>query len=145
MLNGIDLDIRNGEKLVILGANGAGKSTFFLNLNGVLKADAGSIELDGVKMSQEQEGSEQAQKQHRDRLSGSRQSDHCVDSTGRGLLRPDESEIPVEEVRIRTEEAMKRMDIEQFADRAPHYLSGGEKKRVAIADIIAMHPGDFCF
>ena len=144
-LNGIDLDIWNGEKLAILGANGAGKSTFFLNLNGVLKADAGSIELDGVKMSQNQKDL--------NRLRSSigivfqDPDNQIIASTVRGEVSfgPMNQEIPVEEVRIRTEAAMKRMDIEQFADRAPHYLSSGEKKRVAIADIIAMHPEIFIF
>ena len=71
-LNGVDLNIYEGEKIAVLGSNGAGKSTFFLNINGVL------------------------------------------------------------------DKALEYMNISEFKDRPPHYLSGGEKKRVSIADIIAM-------
>ena len=49
-LDGVSLDIREGEKIAVMGSNGAGKSTFFLNINGVLKSESGEIAYRGEKM-----------------------------------------------------------------------------------------------
>ena len=112
-LNGVDLNIYEGEKIAVLGSNGAGKSTFFLNINGVLKSHHGDIYYRGEKI---------------------------IASTVMAEVSfgPMNLKLPKKEVISRVDKALEYMNISEFKDRPPHYLSGGEKKRVSIADIIAM-------
>ena len=135
-LNNVNLDIFDGEKIAILGSNGAGKSTFFLNINGVLTPKSGEIMYKGKVIT-------------RKSLNELRKNvgivfqdadNQIIAST---VLKevsfgPMNLKLPKEEVIKRVEEALKYMNISEFKDRPPHYLSGGEKKRVSIADIIAM-------
>ena len=106
--------LRPGEKVAVLGANGAGKSTFFLCLNGVLPAQ-GEILYRGTAI---------------------------IASTVAGEVSfgPMNLRLPLAEVRRRVEASLAYMNIQALRDRPPHDLSGGEKKRVSIADIIAMEP-----
>ncbi|MGI6108728.1 MAG: energy-coupling factor ABC transporter ATP-binding protein [Eubacteriaceae bacterium] len=144
-LNGVSLDIREGEKIAVLGANGAGKSTFFLNINGVLTADSGTIALKGQTMTKNKKDLNTL----REHIGIVFQDadNQIIAATVKSEVSFGPMNLPIteEEVIRRTSEAMEVMDITKFSDRAPHYLSGGEKKRVAIADIIAMHPDLFIF
>ena len=108
-LNGVSMDIAAGERIAVMGSNGAGKSTFFLHLNGVLRPDSGAVLCRGREVTDRDFG-------------------------------PMNLKLPREEVLARTEEALACLNLSAYRDRPPHYLSGGEKKRVSIADIIAMHP-----
>ncbi|QHI72414.1 energy-coupling factor ABC transporter ATP-binding protein [Aminipila terrae] len=135
-LNDISLDIYEGEKIAVVGSNGAGKSTFFLNTNGVLKPDEGQIFYRGTPINKKN------LKELRKNIGIVFQDadNQIIASTvlaevGFG---PMNLKLPKEEVLERVEEALKYMNILEFKDRPPHYLSGGEKKRVSIADIIAM-------
>ncbi len=135
-LNGIDLDIYEGQKIAVLGSNGAGKSTFFLNINGVLSSDHGDIIYRGEKTTKKN-------------LNNLRKNvgivfqdadNQIVASTVMGEVSfgPMNLRLPKDEVIRRVDKALAYMNISNFKDRPPHYLSGGEKKRVSIADIIAM-------
>lgn len=139
-LKGVNLDIFPGERIAVIGANGAGKSTFFLNLNGVLTPSDGEIYFKGQKM-----GRTKAE------LNTLRQAigivfqdadNQIIASTVMGEVSfgPMNLKLPREEVVRRVEEALAYMNLTDFKNRPPHYLSGGEKKRITIADIIAMHP-----
>lgn len=138
-LRGIDADIREGEKIAVLGSNGAGKSTFFLNLNAVLTPDEGEIFYRGKKMSRSKQDLTALRKavgivfQDAD--------NQIIATTVRAEVSfgPMNLKLPKEEVEARVEEALEYMNLTAFRSRPPHYLSGGEKKRVTIADIIAMH------
>lgn len=137
-LNGVSMDIAAGERIAVMGSNGAGKSTFFLHLNGVLRADSGAVLCRGREVTD------------RDVYALRRQvgivfqnaDDQIIASTvGQEVaFGPMNLKLPKEEVRARTEEALACLNLSAYRDRPPHYLSGGEKKRVSIADIIAMHP-----
>ncbi|HCT92627.1 MAG TPA: ATP-binding protein [Lachnospiraceae bacterium] len=137
-LDGVSLDIREGEKIAVMGSNGAGKSTFFLNINGVLKSESGEIFYRGEKMT----------KKTLNRLRKSvgivfQDADNqIIASTVRAEISfgPMNLKLPRGEVVSRVNEALAYMNLQGFEDRPPHYLSGGEKKRVSIADILAMHP-----
>lgn len=135
-LKGVSLDIHEKERLVILGANGSGKSTFFLNINGVLKHERGAvyykdrlIDKSGIKELRKNVGIvfQDADNQI---IASSVRAEVSFGPMNLGLSR--------EEVKKRVDDALNYMNIHHLIDRPPHYLSGGEKKRVSIADIIAM-------
>lgn len=121
-----------------MGSNGAGKSTFFLHLNGVLQAGKGKIFYGGAEI-------------RRKDLNGLRKHVGFVfqDADNQMIASSVQAEVafgpmnlklPKEEVKKRVSEALEYMDLQGYRERPPHYLSGGEKKRVSIADIIAMKP-----
>ena len=129
--------LRPGEKVAVLGANGAGKSTFFLCLNGVLPAQ-GEILYRGTAIT----------KKNRNALRKNvgivfqDPDQQIIASTVAGEVSfgPMNLRLPLAEVRRRVEASLAYMNIQALRDRPPHDLSGGEKKRVSIADIIAMEP-----
>ncbi|WKY47441.1 energy-coupling factor ABC transporter ATP-binding protein [Eubacteriaceae bacterium ES3] len=137
-LDGVNLTINEGEKIAVLGSNGAGKSTFFLNINGVLTPEKGGISYRGTLINKKN------LKQLRKNIGIVFQDadNQIIASTVKAEVAfgPMNLKLPKEEVLSRVEEALSYMNILEYKDRPPHYLSGGEKKRVSIADIIAMKP-----
>lgn len=137
-LNGINVIIHQGERIAIIGSNGAGKSTFFLNINGVLTPEEGEIRFHDIPITRK------TLKKLRKNIGIVFQDadNQIVASTVKAEVSfgPMNLKLSREEVKERVETAMEYMNITEYADRPPHYLSGGEKKRVAIADIIAMEP-----
>ena len=135
-LDGVSLDIHAGERIAVLGPNGAGKSTFFLCLNGVLTPARGEIVLDGRPVD----------KKGRKRLCEragivfQNADDQIIASTVAAEVSfgPMNLRLPKDEVVRRVDHALGYMDLQAFRARPPHELSGGEKKRVTIADILAM-------
>lgn len=138
VLKDVNLIIRHGEKIAVMGSNGAGKSTFFLNLNGVLKPDSGEILLGGTKIRKKelnllrkkvgfvfQDADSQI-------IAANVRAEISFGPMNLGLERS--------EVIGRVDAAISYLGLEELQQRAPHYLSGGEKKQVSIADILAMEP-----
>ncbi|MBN1057493.1 energy-coupling factor ABC transporter ATP-binding protein [Clostridium botulinum] len=136
VLSNINIDIYEGEKVAILGSNGAGKSTFFLNINGVLTPKSGDIIYRGKKISKK----ELNELRKNIGIVFQDADNQIVASTvlAEVSFGPMNLKLPKEEVKERVEEALSYMNLTEFKNRPPHYLSGGEKKRVSIADIIAM-------
>ena len=135
-LDGVNVDIYEGEKIAVLGSNGSGKSTFFLNVDGVLTPEHGKIIYRGTVINKKN-------------LNELRKNigivfqdadNQIIASTVRAEVAfgPMNLKLPKEEILKRVDEALAYMNISELKDRPPHYLSGGEKKRVSIADIIAM-------
>lgn len=137
-LQDVSVQIRTGEKIAVLGSNGAGKSTFFLSLNGILKPRSGEVLLREKKISHDRKSLLELRKQVG--IVFQDPDNQIIASTVMGEISfgPMNLRLPEKEVRRRTEEAMTYMNLSTYGDRSPHYLSGGEKKRVSIADIIAM-------
>ena len=135
-LDGVSLEVQEGEKIAVMGPNGAGKSTFFLNTNGVLTPDHGEIRYHSTIINKRN------LKELRKNIGIVFQDadNQIIASTVMAEVGfgPVNLKLPKEEVLKRVEEAMAYMNIQDYKDRPPHYLSGGEKKRVSIADIIAM-------
>ena len=136
----VSATIRKGEKIAVIGSNGSGKSTFFLALNGVLKLSDGALYYRGERVAYT--------KQERMRL---RKGVGIVfqDSDNQIIGPTVEGEISFglfnlgmkrDEVKRRVLAVMEEHGLEKFLGRPPHLLSGGEKKRVTIADILAMEP-----
>ncbi|WP_377290700.1 energy-coupling factor ABC transporter ATP-binding protein [Rhizobium sp. SG2393] len=139
-LDGASLSVGRGEKLALLGPNGAGKSTLFLTLNGTLKPDRGTILLDGAPV-----GTGRADlKRLRARVGLVLQDPD--DQLFAATVVEDVSFGPMNlglstgEVRTRVDEALASLGITALAARPTHMLSFGQKKRVAIAGLIAMRP-----
>ena len=139
-LNNISAIFNKGERVAILGSNGAGKSTFFLCCNGVLRPRSGKIFYNGQEISKSKKD-----------IYKLRQAVGLVfqDPDSQIIAGSVESEVsfgpinlrlPHDEVSHRVEQALEQMNISRYRDHAPQYLSGGEKKRVSIADILAMQP-----
>ncbi len=139
-LRGLDLTVAKGRKLAILGANGSGKTTLLLHLNGTLQPARGAIRLDG-----------QPVRYDRRSLSNWRRRVGLVlqepeDQLFAATVGQDVSFGPLNlglseaEARERVSEALTALEIADLADRATHTLSFGQKKRAAIAGILAMRP-----
>ena len=135
-LDGVSLDVHAGERIAVLGPNGAGKSTFFLCLNGVLTPESGQILLDGKPVDRKM------RKALCERVGIVFQNadDQIIASTVAAEVSfgPMNLRLPRDEVARRVDHALDYMDLQEFRARPPHDLSGGEKKRVSIADILAM-------
>lgn len=142
-LKGISVSIYPGERIAVIGSNGAGKSTFFLNINGVLSPEQGEIFYHGTKITKK------SLPQLRKNIGIVFQDadNQIIASSVKAEVSfgPMNLKLPREEVVRRVNMAMEYMNITEYGDRPPHYLSGGEKKRVAIADIIAMEPDVIIF
>ncbi|MCR4435100.1 MAG: ATP-binding cassette domain-containing protein [Clostridiales bacterium] len=139
-LKGVTLDIKRGQTTAILGGNGAGKSTLFLNLNGILKPLSGLVLLDGKPLDYSRSGLKELRRRvgivfqdpDNQLFSASVYQDISF-----GVVN---MKLPEEEVRRRVEEAMKRTGTLHLKDKPTHFLSFGQKKRVAIAGVLAMEP-----
>jgi len=137
-LEGINFIAPRNARIAVIGSNGAGKSTLFKHFNGIFKPTTGSILIRGEPITKAnirevrkfvgivfQNADDQI-------FSPTVEQDVAFGPTNLGL---DE-----ETIHHRVHEALKIVGIEDLADRVPHHLSGGEKKRVAIAGVIAMEP-----
>lgn len=137
-LDHISMTVKKGERIAVLGPNGSGKSTFFLNLNGVLMPDEGEIYF-------RQEYITKKKLNHLRKHVGMVFQDADSQIIAGTVMEevsfgPMNLKLPKDEVKNRVEEALAYMNLKEYKNRPPHYLSGGEKKRVGIADILAMNP-----
>lgn len=139
-LRELDLFARRGRKLAVLGANGAGKSTLFLHLNGTLRPEKGEMRIDGGLAGYRRP--ELLRWRQRVGLVFQNPDDQLFAATveqdisfGPMNLGLDESEIY-----RRVDESLRAMGIEELRERPAHSLSFGQKKRVAIAGVVAMCP-----
>lgn len=139
-LSDINIKIKKGERAAFIGSNGAGKSTLFLHFNGLLKPSSGVIKINGSPISYD-----------RNNLMKVRQKVGIVfQNPDDQLFSPTVIEdvafgpmnmgLPKDEVERRVKEALKKVGMEGFEKKPPHHLSSGEKKKVAIAGILAMEP-----
>jgi len=137
-LEGINFIAPRNARIAVIGSNGAGKSTLFKHFNGIFKPSSGSVLIRGEPITKAnirevrkfvgivfQNADDQI-------FSPTVEQDVAFGPTNLGL---DE-----ETIHHRVHEALKIVGIEDLAERVPHHLSGGEKKRVAIAGVIAMEP-----
>lgn len=139
-LNDINVSIHQGEKIAVIGSNGAGKSTFFLNLNGVLSSTEGTIYFHGKPLGRKNKDLNELRKKVGIVFQDA--DNQIIASTVMAEVSfgPMNMKLPREEVEKRVDEALSYMNISEFKSRPAHYLSGGEKKRVSIADILALKP-----
>lgn len=139
-LDKVNFKAEEGKIVALLGPNGAGKSTLFLHFNGILRPTSGNVLVDNEEIKYDKKG-----------LMRVRQNVGIVfQNPDDQLFAPTVVEdvafgpmnlgLSKEEVEKRVDESLKRVGMEEFKKKAPHHLSGGQKKRVAIAGILAMKP-----
>ena len=138
-LDGVSTQVKRGEFVAVLGANGCGKSTLAKHFNAILLPESGKVYVEGMDTSDDS------------KLYDIRQT------VGMVFQNPDNQivatvveedvafalenlGVPPEEMRRRVDDSMKMAGIYEYRERAPHNLSGGQKQRVAIAGVVAMRP-----
>jgi cobalt/nickel transport system ATP-binding protein len=137
-LDGVTFEITHGESVAIVGANGAGKSTLLMHLNGFLSPTSGSVRIGDIPVT-------------KGTLPGIRKTVGMVfQDPDDQLFMPTVYEdvafgpvnlgLPAEEIDTRVTEALTRVGALKLQDRPPYRLSGGEKRAVAIATVLAMWP-----
>ncbi|PXY28873.1 energy-coupling factor ABC transporter ATP-binding protein [Prauserella flavalba] len=137
-LAGIDLRVEPGERVAVLGPNGAGKTTLVLHLNGVLSATRGHVEVAGVPVRK------RTLKEIRRRVGV------VFQDPDDQLFMPTVAEdvafgprnfgVPEADVPARVHEALAAVGMAAHADRSPMHLSGGQRRRVALATVLACDP-----
>lgn len=137
VLHRINLSIQRGEKVALVGPNGAGKSTLLLHLNGILSGQ-GRIKIAGLELNR----SNLPQIRAAVGLVFQNPDDQLFSPTvfEDVAFGPLHMGLPEDEVRQRVERALGQVNMRGFEDRLSHHLSIGEKKRIAIATVLAMQP-----
>lgn len=139
-LNNINLKIEKGKKISFLGVNGSGKSTLFLNFNGILKPSSGKVLYDGNEIKYTTKSLKDLRKNVGIVFQDPDNQLFSASVYQEVSFGPMNLKLQECEVRNRVEVALENTGMIGFKDKAVHFLSYGQKKRVAIADIIAMKP-----
>ncbi len=138
-VDNVDLDVKQGQFIAILGHNGSGKSTLAKHINAILVPTEGTVWVDGKDT------------KDADKIWDIRQEAGMVfqnpdnqiigqvveEDVGFG---PENMGVPTEEIWERVKESLKAVGMYEFRKHSPNKLSGGQKQRVSIAGVIAMHP-----
>ena len=138
-LDNVNLDIKEGQFIAILGHNGSGKSTLAKHINALLYPTEGTLYVDGIDTSDEE------------RLLDIRQSAGMVFQNPDNQIvctlvdeevafGPENIGVPSEEIWERVEKSLKAVGMYEYRNASPNKLSGGQKQRIAIAGIVAMKP-----
>ncbi|HIT32953.1 MAG TPA: energy-coupling factor transporter ATPase [Candidatus Enterenecus stercoripullorum] len=139
VLDGIDLSIRPGSFVAILGHNGSGKSTLAKHFNAILLPTGGKVYVGGLDTADEER-----------LLDIRRQVGMVFQNPDNQIVAsvveedvafaPENLGVPSQEIRRRVDDALRTVGMAEYARHAPHLLSGGQKQRVAIAGVLAMEP-----
>ncbi|MCQ2495588.1 MAG: energy-coupling factor transporter ATPase [Lachnospiraceae bacterium] len=138
-LDDISLDIKEGDFVVVLGANGSGKSTFAKHINALLEPTEGIVTVSGYNTKEE------------DKLLQIRENAGMVFQNPDNQIvasvieedvafGPENIGVPTEEMWKRVEHALEKTGMTAYREKSPNKLSGGQKQRVAIAGVLAMRP-----
>ncbi len=137
-IDDVSLALRRGEKVALVGPNGAGKSTLMLTLNGVLSPPPGTVRVAGLEVAPPNLSTIRA----RVGLVFQNPDDQLFSPTVRDdvAFGPLHMNLAALDVRARVARALDQVGMGAYADRLSHHLSVGEKKRIAIATVLAMDP-----
>jgi cobalt/nickel transport system ATP-binding protein len=137
-LDDVNIEVEQGEKIVIMGPNGAGKTTLFLHLNGIIRSDDGNVKIFGSSI-------------------GDMKIEERIKEVGVVFAEPDDQlfmstvyddvafgplnmGLSEEEVDRRVKKALATVGLEGFEKRVPHHMSFGQKKKAALAAVLSMEP-----
>ncbi|MBQ6444181.1 MAG: ATP-binding cassette domain-containing protein [Methanosphaera sp.] len=139
-IRGINFKVEEGQMISILGPNGAGKSTFFLHFNGIIQPTSGTIEIEGKTLEYDKKSLLEARTKVGVVFQNPDDQLFAPTVFEDVAFGPMNMGLDEEEVKRRTQHALEVVGMSDYAQKAPHHLSGGQKKRVAIAGILSMHP-----
>lgn len=135
----VNLDVKRGEFVAVLGRNGSGKSTFAKLLNALLLPTSGTVEVDGLRATSEEdcfpvrEVCGMVFQNPDNQIVATIVEEDCAFGLENLGVEP-------KEIRRRVDETLKAVGMEEFAGTSPSMLSGGQKQRVAVAGVLAMKP-----
>ena len=138
-VDGVDIDIKEGQFVAILGHNGSGKSTFAKHINALLLPSDGTIWIDGINTSEEPELWKVRQKAGMVFQNPDNQIIGTVVEEDVGFG-PENMGVPTEDIWKRVNESLEKTGMTAYRHHSPNKLSGGQKQRVAIAGVMAMRP-----
>ena len=138
-VKGVSMSIKQGRFVVVLGRNGSGKSTLARLLNGLLIPRKGTVIIDGIDTHNEELIWEVRKTlglvlQNPDNQIVATTVEEDV------AFGPENLGMPRSEIRVKVDESLKMVAMEEYSEYSPHMLSGGQKQRIAIAGILAMEP-----
>lgn len=143
-LDKVNVHIKAGEAIAIIGPNGSGKSTFLKLLNAIIFPNQGKYIFDNIEINENALKDTMTLKLFHKRLGFVFQNSDAqlfcstvFEEVAFGLM---QMELPGEEINKRTLDCLKLLNVDKLKDEHPYNLSGGEKKRVAIASALAMNP-----
>lgn len=143
-LDNVNVHIKEGESIAIIGPNGSGKSTFLKLLNAIIFPNVGKYIFDGNEINENALKDMSYLKLFHKKLGFVFQNSDAqlfcstvFEEIAFGLM---QMNLPEEEVAKRTKDCLNLLNIDKLKDEHPYNLSGGEKKRVAIASVLAMNP-----
>ncbi|GAA3261149.1 ABC transporter ATP-binding protein [Streptomyces labedae] len=137
-LFGVDFTLGRGERVALLGPNGAGKTTLVLHLNGILTGGAGTVRVAGLEVGRRN----MAEIRRRVGIVFQDPDDQLFMPTVREdvAFGPATAGLKGAELEARVDRALERVGMAEFKDRPPHHLSFGQRRRVAVATVLAMEP-----
>jgi cobalt/nickel transport system ATP-binding protein len=140
-LNGVDLHLEQGERVALLGPNGAGKTTLVLHLNGILHGGGGQVRVGGLPVTPGDRAN-LAEIRRRVGIVFQDPDDQLFMPTVAEdvAFGPANLGLRGAELDERVDEALAAVDMAAFRTRAPHHLSFGQRRRVAVATVLAMRP-----
>lgn len=136
-LRGVDFTLAQGEFVLIVGANGSGKTVFVRHLNALYRPSSGKVLLEGEPVEKDIQNA-----RRKVGLVFQDADSQIVAQTVREDIAfgPQNLGLPRDEIKRRVEHAMELLDLGDLAEHRPHLLSGGEKRRLAIAGVLALEP-----
>jgi cobalt/nickel transport system ATP-binding protein len=139
-LDDVSLSFERGARIALLGTNGSGKTTLLHHLNGILKPTSGTIYYEDEPLQYDSKSLLELRK--RVGFVFQDPNDQLFAPTVKQdvAFGPLNLGIPAEQVKKIVEEALKTVGMDEFANKPPHFLSLGQKKRVALAGVLAMQP-----
>lgn len=148
-LRNVDLHIGEGEAIALIGVNGSGKSTLMKLINGLITASDGKYLFEGKEITDKELQNESFSKSFHKKIGfvfqNSEMQLFCSNVYDEIAFGPRQMGMDEEEVKRRVEDTLRLLKIEDLKDRQPYHLSGGEKKKVAIATVVVLNPEVYIF
>ncbi len=137
---GLNIEIKKGKKVAFVGQNGSGKSTLFLLLNGTLKSDEGEVRFHGIPLKYDSKSLREIRKSIGIVFQNSDDQIFAPTVYQDIAFGPANLGYSKERVDVCVKDSLEQVGLSNLKDKPPHHLSGGQKKRVALAGIMAMEP-----
>ena len=144
VLHDINLNIEKGEAIALMGPNGSGKSTLLKLINGIISPDQGAYKFNNEEITQKKLQDERFSKLFHKKIGFVFQNSDtqlfCADVYDEIAFGPRQMGMDEAEVDIRVSDCLNLLNIQEFRDRAPYHLSGGEKRKLALACVLSLNP-----